>query len=184
MKNLFRLSLLLSLLFFIASCGSDDETSLTEATLNHDGPNEFAPTLVAGDYEAAAAFRAAATSQYTGWELYEVEVYIRFLPDYANLNIYGAGSTMAPGTALSQQQLSGLISEQWNTISLDQPITLSGDDLWIAVGFGHSQPESVIGCDPGPAVTDGQWLYDDSTRQWEVIGININWNIRGKIRKI
>lgn len=183
MKNLICASLLLAFLFSLASCGSDDESNPTEATLNHDGPNEFAPTLLAGDYEAAAAFRSAETSQYTGWEIYEVEVFIRFLPDYASLTIYGAGDAMSPGTVLGTQTIPSLMPEQWNTITLDQPVAISGNDLWVAVSFGHTASEAVIGCDPGPAVTDGQWLYDASTQTWEVVRININWNIRAKIRQ-
>lgn len=171
----------LGLILITISCGED---RTTEFTLRHDGENESAPLLDPDIYEAAARFPASVTSDFTGLNLTEVSYYVAATPLQTSLKIYEGGTTNVPGQVIYEAQLTGNITQNtFNTHVLSQPIEMTGADLWISIRFRLNRQLQTIGCDPGPAVTDGDWLYQESDGQWiplsQRTAININWNIRG-----
>jgi len=67
-------------------------------------------------------------------------------------------------------------------------LILSGNDLWISIEAAHIQTIRSVGCDTGPAVSNGDWIYASAVGEWQTFRdyttntgnpVNINWNIRG-----
>jgi len=154
--------------------------------LRHDADNANAPNLPAATYEAAARFTAAQTAALLGGKLIEVDFFIQFLPASAMLKVYDAGTAGAPGALLySADVTASLTQAAWTTHMLTAPVTISGGDVWIAVEFTHAVSQRVIGCDPGPAVPDGDWLFSSADGMWMPFNlrfpVSVNWNIRGRV---
>ncbi|MBX2845402.1 MAG: hypothetical protein KTR13_04230 [Saprospiraceae bacterium] len=180
---------LLALPFLWVSC-SDDDNSFGIEELSYDGPNEAAPILPLGTFEAAARFPASITSDYSGRSLDVVQFYLENVPLRTWVKVYGDGGNNAPGTLLYEREVTDdVFPFRWNSHSLDIPVTINGDDLWIAIVVEHENGNyGSIGCDPGPATSNGDWFLDvDFTTNWETFrnftnnAVSINWNIRGEL---
>ena len=64
---------------------------------------------------------------------------------------------------------------------MTRDIDLTDQDIWVAVQFSHIDQQATLGCDPGPAVEDGDWILNGGG--WQTLRglsaeVNINWNIR------
>jgi len=168
-----------------SSCKKDDEKSVIQ--LNHDSANLDAPNFPANTYEGAARFPAATMDEYSGGQLTEVEFYIKEVPNSTKLKVYTGSSSSAPVNEVYSATLTGSVeADSWNTHTLSTPLVLDGSDLWLAVEFTHNDSRAVLGCDAGPAVTDGDHFFDAATGYWQKLSvfnssISINWNIRGKV---
>ena len=107
-------------------------------------------------------------------------------PQSAEIRIYGEGSPSFPGTLLYAAVVTDQIRTlQWNEHTLSTPVDMTGDDLWISVALTHASEQQSIGCDSGPNVANGDWLFQSADGQWDTYrnrtGESVNWNIRGKI---
>ena len=72
---------------------------------------------------------------------------------------------------------------KWNTHTLTQAITLKNEDIWLSIEFKFPGSRRTVGCDPGPALPDGDWLFNSMDGQWTPFnkrtgGASINWTIR------
>lgn len=179
------LLLALSVAILMGCKKEDDGVSLPD-TLHLDGENQSAPILPAGIYEAAARFDANLTSEYTGRKLESVSFFMGEIPAACVVKIYDEGTPEEPGALLySADVRSQLSSIDWNEHFLSDPVEITGKDLWIAIRVAHNGDLQSVGCDTGPAVTDGDWLFQNSDNDWlplrQRLPININWNIRGHV---
>jgi len=180
-------ALLLGLSLSLLSCSSSDSITPIPPQLlelRHDADNANAPNLPAATYQAAARFTATQTAALTGGRLIEVDFYISTLPASATLRVYDAGSATAPGVSLySADVTASLTPAAWTQHALSTPVPITGADLWIAIEFTHAASQRVIGCDPGPVVPDGDWLYSSMDGMWipfnQRFAASVNWNIRG-----
>lgn len=179
------LFILLAIVLFGTGCEEDNPT-LPEPDLNYDGPNQSAPFLPDGTHEAAVRFPASETGLFTGQELTAVDFFLQSVPFQTIVRIYGEGTDSSPGQLLHEQNLStGVTPNSWNRYNLTTPVPITGEDLWISVLVEHNERLASIGCDPGPAVANGDWLLAESRNNWTTLrqysnqGIDINWNIRG-----
>jgi hypothetical protein len=72
-------------------------------------------------------------------------------------------------------------AQSWNTITLDTPVPIEGEDLW--VGYMFDKPGGVYtpGCDAGPAADNGDWMSHGENLGWthlsDVPELDFNWNI-------
>lgn len=153
--------------------------------LNYDGPNADAIGLTSGGtFYAAARFPTAMVAPYAYYTLNTVDVYTNDVPSNATLRIYGTGTATTPG-ALLHQQVFVPVEDNWNTITLTTPVTLTGTDIWIGYSVTHAAGQYVVGVDAGPANPDGAWISTNGTswsRLYELAPtLNYNWNIRGTI---
>lgn len=176
--------LLFAVALFLVACGKEERTA--QFTLNHDGDNANAPILPEDIYEAAAQFSASQVAPYAGQQLTGVEVYMNDSPLSTSIKIYDAGDGNSPGDLLYEGDLTGNIkTDDWTTHILSQPLTLTGEELWISVRLRHARNTQSIGCDEGPSATGGDWLYQESDKVWRPFevryGEDINWNIRGVV---
>jgi hypothetical protein len=152
--------------------------------LHYDAENLTAPQLAAASSEAAARFPTTQTATIGAGRLVGVRFYVTNIPASCMVKIYGAGTASSPGGLLYSADVTGsLAANGWNTHTLSSPVPIPNGDLWISVAFTNAGPQSTIGCDPGPAVPDGDWLYASTDGSWIPLSgrtaIDINWNVRG-----
>ena len=159
----------------------------SDLLLHYDKEQDSSPFLAAGRYEAAARFTGAQIGTRAGRTLTAIQFYIANKPATCTVKIYGAQNASMPGSLLYSADVSAATqANSWNAHQLTQTITLPSTDLWISIEFSHTVRQATMGCDPGPAVQDGDWLNAASDSQWQTLRqrtmININWNIRGVLK--
>lgn len=160
-----------------------------DVTLNYDGDNASAigwnsppitPTV-------AAMFPANMVNPYAGMYIFSVDVYINDLnlsnPNTMTLKIYDMGTSYAAGDLLYEQTFEpfGL---SWNTIVLDDPVYITGADIWVGYQFTQHEADIFIpGTDAGPNDPNGDWL--STGVGWSHLSDNpalaYNWNIRANL---
>lgn len=179
--------LLLATTCFMFSCSSDDEPEVIEGStvLNYDSENVTAPTLGRGIHEFAIRFPSLITRNVRDRNIQQVSFYLYEIPEFVYLNISPDLTPSLPGDILYTQELTNLTANSWNTIDLNQPYRLDGNPIWIGIEVSiDNDLQQTVGCDAGPADPNGNWLYDEETRQWETFEIrtnqneSVNWNIR------
>lgn len=180
-------------LLLAADCNHNDVVQPPAQTrtveLRYDGDNASAPQLPADSYEGAARFTPTQTAGLVGGRLIEAEYYIFTAPTAIQLRVYGAGTATTPGALLYAADVTaGTVANAWNTHILPSPVTVPAGDLWISIAFSQSATQRTLGCDPGPAVPDGDWLYAAGDGNWIPLiqrysgAVNINWNVRGVVQ--
>lgn len=153
--------------------------------LNHDDSNTDAPNLPANQYEGAVRFTASQMIQYQGKELIEVYYYIKDKPTACRIKVYSSGTGDPDSLLYVATVTNEVIEKAWNHHLMTSPVELGSFDLWIAVEFSTNQEQRTLGCDRGPAINNGDWLWDSADGQWTPLSIrssiDINWNIRGVV---
>jgi len=157
------------------------------AVLHYDGDNASAigwnspPITVT----VAARFTMDMTLPYAGMEVVSVEVYINDQntsgSNLMNVKIYGGGSEYEPGPLLYSQDFTPMIGG-WETITLNTPVMVTGEDLW--VGYTFTQIDAGIyipGTDGGPADPNGDFLSTGVGWSHLSPGLDYNWNIRANL---
>ena len=159
-------------------------------TLHYDSDNFIAPNLAGGTYEGAAWFSAQETGNLAGGELVEILYYIMVAPDSCRIKVYGANTVDSPGDLLYSMEVTDSVrAYSWNTHELQTPLAIKAEDMWIAIEFSHLGLRRVLGCDVGPAAEGGDWLFSARDGAWtplheRILGVSINWNIRGIVRVV
>ncbi len=163
-------------------------TNITDATiLRWDDGVYFLPIGYAGGatFEAAVRFPASLTGPLAGQRLTQVEIYINIVPNPCIIKIYDQGTPNEPGTLLHSQTITPT-ANSWNLITLDTPVNITGNDIWVGYEVTHTGYNYPCGSDDGPAVVDGDWLYDSgSWMRLSVVAphLNYNWNIAAYIEQ-
>jgi hypothetical protein len=185
MKVLRLLSLLL-LVLAVAACG-DDEDQLG-AELSYDGPNFTGPILDPGIHILAARFTSNEIANYVGRDLERVSFFLGSVPEKVEVVVFGEGTPTSPGPELYRLDLTQRATPlQFNDHRLQTPITLTEQDIWLAVQVTHSSREQSVGCDAGPRDPNGDWIFSAGTPGWTTFNEStggsesVNWNIRGYV---
>lgn len=148
--------------------------------LHYDADNIDAIGLNAGGtFFAAVRFPTDMVAPFEAYTLNSVKVFINDLPSSLKLLVWNAGTTTTPGQIVHEQLIEPL-ANSWNDVVLDNPLELSGEDLWIGFEITHDPGNFVMGFDAGATVMDGNWLSEDGVN-WEHLsdyGLQGNWNIR------
>lgn len=186
---------MIPLVMLLAACDNENLTPGPELGeglqyLNYDDDNLSAPELPGGNfYEAAMRVSAAEMAAYKGDNLVAVSYFISQAPQTASVRIYQGGDDEGPGQLLYEADITGdLRSNQWLTHELTQSLVMPESEFWIAVRFSHNDAQRTLGCDPGPAETNGDWLFDSTDNGWIPLSertngeISINWNVRGVVQ--
>ena len=116
----------------------------------------------------------------------EVEFYIQEKPTDCVLLIYGQGDATSPGTLLYEKNVdSEISSNSWTVHTITDDIEIQDEDIWIVVRLIHNSETRSIGCDEGPAKSNGDLMLGEGETEWktyrELSGnvVDVNWNIRG-----
>lgn len=165
------------------SSPNSDNSTRDEATLYYDGNNWNGIGWAAAPVTptVAARFPAEMTLPYAGMVITAVDFWL-----YQNagtnykLSIFDMGNENQAGTQLVSQPLSGL-SIGWNTAVLDNPVYITGGDIW--VGYEFIQPDTGIYI---PGIDDGTNFnpngnYFKIGSNWGHISVESNWNIRASL---
>jgi len=161
--------------------GGNAPSNTEDVLLNYDGPNDTGvgypnPTV----YEVAARFPHNMTIDHAGMQLTQVDVYLTHVESCAfKIKVYGEGADYEPGDLLIEQAFAAPFIG-WYTITLNTPITITGEDLWI--GYWVAQSVGAIfpiGADAGPANPNGHFIKPGVG--WTVSSLDYNWNIRGTL---
>lgn len=171
---------LIAILTLTIACKKDTPDNV----LHYDDANVTGPLLPPGASEAAVLFPADITNNYQGRQLVAVRYFMLAKPLEAQIKIYGEGTANFPGPELYSAVVTDNVRTlQWNEHSLTTPIDLDGSDLWISLQLVHASAQRSIGCDDGPNVRNGDWLYLPTDGRWETFinrtSESVNWNIRG-----
>jgi hypothetical protein len=133
-------------------------------------------------WRVAAMFPHGMVQPFIGMEITSVDVFINDLSLWHKVQIYGMGSILTPGAGpLLYEQDFDPTAQSWNTITLDTPVPIEGEDLW--VGYMFDKPGGVYtpGCDAGPAADNGDWMSHGENLGWthlsDVPELDFNWNI-------
>ncbi|NOU45812.1 MAG: T9SS type A sorting domain-containing protein [Bacteroidales bacterium] len=163
--------------------GSPEATR--ETVLNWDGDNADGLGLTAGGtWEVGAYFPASLVDPLAGEGITAVEVYIADLSSTFTIKVYDAGTPTLPGAVLYTQAFTPV--EGWNMVTLDEPVVLSGEDVWVVYEIA-GQPAGTYpaGFDAGPAVIGfGDWAYLNGA--WDNVG-NYgfgNFNVRAHVNPV
>jgi hypothetical protein len=191
-----KLLFVIMLSFLLITCTKNDPAPgiITPPPTQPPPPPEFqllyyggnvsnAPQLAAGSYEAAARFTATKIGTLVDKEIIEVHYYIANKPDSCKIKINGPLNDETPGGLLYSADVTNETKAgQWNVHKLTKSVKLKSEDIWLSIGFKQSIIQSTIGCDPGPALKDGDWLYALDDGKWmpfiKRTSISINWTIR------
>ncbi len=115
---------------------------------------------------------------FENYQLESVDVYIGDVPTTIKLKVWDAGTTTNVGTMLYEQTFTPT-EASWNTVTLTNPVNISGADIWIGFEITHDAGLYVLGLGDGVTVMDGNWLSVDALL-WEHLsdyGLEGNWNI-------
>lgn len=173
-------------IIFFSACEDGPDVEPGFVVLNYDDNNSDAPELPAGTYEGGARFLASQMADYSGKKLTEIQYYLKAAPKTGEIRVYSGSTNDGPQNLIYNRDVTiGREQDAWNIHTLSDPITLDGDDLWIVYRFSHDTNARVLGCDPGPAVLNGEWLLDTFDGLWLPLSqrssLSINWNIRAVI---
>ncbi len=162
---------------------TDPPPTPTSQLLYYGGNQQNAPTLDGGIYEAAARFTTAKIGNLAGKTIKEIHYFIATVPGTTKVKLYGPLDATTPGDLLYSADVTyATESNKWNVHTLTQPITLKDEDIWLSIEFEQSGSQATVGCDPGPALINGDWLLSSWDGQWKPFnkrtGISINWTIR------
>lgn len=175
--------ILAGLVAFSTGCKKDEINNI----LNYDGENVTGPELAAGYHELGARYTPDLTGAFAGRQLIAVQYFMGQKPQAAEIRIYGEGSASFPGQLLYSADITDEIRTlRWSEHTLDVPVDIAEEDLWISIGVTHAALQQSLGCDAGNSYTgNGDWLFQSADGQWLTFanrtGDRINWNIRGKI---
>ena len=187
MNRLQLMGIAVLLVLGLAACnrenvGSAPEVTAPDVSINYDGNNLTAPQLPAGTYEGGIRIESDLVNTYNGFTLKEVHFHIATLPSTCAIKIYQGSNQDAPDALIySEIVTDDLAADSWNIHTLQRSVTLTDQDIWVVVQFSHAEDQRTLGCDPGPAATNGDWVRDASG--WQTLRqltntININWNVR------
>lgn len=144
----------------------------------HSGNSYDAAGLPSGGaFFAGARWYASDLKAYEQMTLSDVEVYINQVPDALFLLVY-EGTTL-----VRQQYVSSLKQYSFNTIHLNDPLTLNtSKELRVVVYVEHNEITVPLGYDEGPANEGRGNLYSSDGTTWTTlsddnVGIDGNWNI-------
>lgn len=186
MKKLFFLLLASTLTLMTFSCKDDDEGMVE---LKHDGENFSAPELPQGTFDAGVRFPKTITKTYEGYKLKEIDFYIQEKPSTVEVIVYGEGSASSPGSEelYRKNVTTAVTANSWTLHTLDTPVEIKNEDIWIVVRLVQNGSLRSIGCDEGPANSNGDWMLGEGSTEWRTYRnisnnvVNVNWNIRGNI---
>lgn len=165
----------------LVACEDDDAPA--EDILSLDGPNLTGPILEAGTHRFAVQFYPEDLEPFEGQNLATARIFVGQAPESMRISVH-AGGTTAPGIELAALNV-GNFGTTRRFIDYDiGPVPIVADDfLWIVAEVELAQNQQSIGCDAGPAVEGGDWLWssDRYLPYTERTTESVNWNIRGVV---
>jgi len=77
--------------------------------------------------------------------------------DKLTARVYGGGTYNKPGKILAQKTITSPLYMDWNDITLDTPVLLDGQDIWVAFEFVQPVGAHLMSYDDGIAIENSNW---------------------------
>ena len=136
------------------------------------------------DFDVAIRFPASALAEYAGMSLYAVKAWPAQGGSFS-VRVWTGGNASAPGPMVVDQPFTPAPLDQWNTVLLNDPVSITGtEELWFGYRCNVSSGYPA-GCDAGPAINGlGNMMYFQG--EWDTLlgiapSLNYNWNIQGYV---
>ncbi len=201
MRNYLLYALLLLATLGTTACGDDDDgngaddAGIVGDKLQLDRGIQSGPILDAGYQELAVRFSRTQAGRFNGRFLEDVVFYLGQKPARTYVIVYGEGpDENTPGAELYVEEVTTDINDPrttvpgWQTHNLLRNVTITEQEIWLAIGVSHIASQQSVGCDAGPAVNGGDFLLPpDPDNFWTTFrdrtngSESVNWNIRGKV---
>lgn len=153
--------------------------------LFYDEYNIDAPVLPVGTYETAIRFTPQDLNNVQNARLHSVQYYMASKPIQIQLRVYSGGTNSPGNLVYSSNMINEVERNKWNTHVLSDTLNLANTDLWVGIRFTTNSEGKYIGCDPGPAAANGDWMWDALDASWLRYSnrtvTSINWNMRAVV---
>lgn len=160
------------------------EAEDAEFVLKYDKGQKRALSMGMDTIAYAVCYTGEALSSIKGMEIKSIDVYIQDPAKENYLAIYGEDRQNRSGELIARQKINPT-PNSWNTITLDNPIVISGEDLWISAEFlGCKSNSYQIGVDDGDAANGFGALLPLEDNYWlplPNIEANHNFCIRANV---
>lgn len=167
----------------LALVACEDDDAPVENVLALDGPNLTGPILAAGTHRFAVQFFPEDLDPFAGQNLVTARIFVGQAPESMRISVHTGGTT-APGIEEASLNVSSF-GNVGRFIDYDiGPVAIDPNDfLWIVAEVELAQSQQSIGCDAGPAVEGGDWLWSGDRYEPYVdrTSESVNWNIRGVV---
>ena len=192
---LYLLFSLLATLSFTA-CVEDDpidfddppEPPVVVNELSKDGDNFTAPRLPPGQHRFAVRFSESELLDFDGRELTGVSIFVApgATPEYIDVRVLQGGDTQPGREVTIAGEDTPRDLGQFITYTFDEPVAIDAEEpLWLEAEVQIATAQQTIGCDAGPRVPGGDWLWSEDRYlpfAERAPGESVNWNIRGVLR--
>lgn len=153
--------------------------------LGYDGG--FDSAIALSNYEAgvfAQYYPAAVMAGLKGMKVSSVDVYINDAPENASIKIYGEGAFGVAGEVIAEQPFTA-VAQSWNHVVLDNPVEITGSDLWYGIEIIDMQADKYyVGIDAVSAVAGYGDLCNIGGQTWwsmSDLGVDHNFCIRANV---
>jgi hypothetical protein len=155
-----------------------------EAYLKYDNgvyANAFGSTT--GEIYAANRFTPTEVGAYIGWNLDSI-MWNHY--DAATcsgyVKIFDAGTPTQPGALLTTQAFT-VDGAGWFNITLDNPVPISGNDIWLCTDVTHLSGQYPDTCSAPGISTKTAWFSSDGTTWYDLpsLGYDVSFMLRGHV---
>ena len=168
----------------LALVACEDDDAPVEDVLSLDGPNLTGPILAAGTHRFAVQFFPEDLDPFAGRNLATARVFVGRAPESMRVSVHEGGTT-APGIELTALNVTSFgATQRFVDYRLPDLVEIDPNDfLWIVAEVELAEDQQSIGCDAGPAVEGGDWLWSGDRYEPYVdrTSESVNWNIRGVV---
>jgi hypothetical protein len=162
-------------------------SALVDGTMNFDGDNASAIGLQSScDVYAAVRFQNDQTSMHVGQEIESIDVFINDLP-IGDITVYiwsKAGFIEPQAYTILSEKTVTPVSHSWNTVTLTNPVRITGDEIWVGYKFTTPAGGNTLGID-GETLTPARNYLKSGIAWSEFYGMEIsgigNFNIRANV---
>jgi len=109
--------------------------------------------------EVAAKYQLSDYCDKAGTYINKVAYYMResSLDNKLTARVYGGGNYSTPGEVLAEKTITNPVIGMYNEITLDTPVLLDGQDIWVAFEFIQPVGGYLMTYDDGLAVENSNW---------------------------
>lgn len=175
---------------FVAYPVFDDNWSTKNGTkdgvMNVDGDNAGNAVGWASEITAyiATRFSPEVVRPFMGQEITSVDIYIGNAPaGDITVYVWDKGDYIIPGTTNILDQVTHTpTADSWNTITLNTPILLTGDEIWVGYYLTAPLDSYCVGIDENTTLAETNYIKSGPVwSEFSGISGSGNWNIRANV---
>jgi hypothetical protein len=136
-----------------------------------------------GEIYGANRFTPAEVGGYIGWTL-DTVMWKKYNPSTISgtIEIYDAGTSAVPGALITSEAFT-CGAAGWYNITLSNPVTITGNDMWLCVHVTHPLGEYPIESSAPGITTKTAWFSSDGATWYDLptLGYDVAWELRGHV---